>query len=310
MVLEKIVSAEEAMAKPSIPIIDLENFPEKYDRLLREACEEWGCFRLVNHNIPISLMSEMKAVGMSLFDLPTEIKERNTPVVPGGGYAANDVYETLGFHDIRSQQDVEQFCSELDVSDHQRKVIDSYNKSMGDLLTKLSEKLGSSLGLNGYSFESWKILFRINKYNIQPEHIGTMGFPGHTDVGFLTILQDDEIVGGLEVMEKKSGEFVGVDSMPGSFFVIFGDLGNVWSNGRFCNARHRVKFIEASPRISMGSFVMGPREGAVEAPTELVDDEHPRLYIPCTWEHYLKLRFTPSIGKDSLADVLVHPANE
>ena len=54
----------------------------------------------------------------------------------------------------------------------------------------------------------------------------------------------------------------------------------VWSNGRFCNVKHRVQCKEASIRVSIASFFLGPKEAAVEAPPELVDSENPRQFVP------------------------------
>ncbi|XP_038698591.1 2-oxoglutarate-dependent dioxygenase DAO-like [Tripterygium wilfordii] len=307
-------SNSEMEEKSAIPVIDLQNFPGKYEKLLREACEDWGCFRVVNHNIPISLMIDMKAVVRSLFDLPTEIKQRNTDAVAGSGYVArseaNPLYEALGLYDIGSSQAVQEFCSRLDASAHQRKVIEAYAKATNDLAMEISRKLAESMGLNGDLFENWPSQFRINKYHFTPETVGTLGVQLHTDSGFLTILQDDENVGGLEVMNNKSGQFFTVDPLPGTLVINFGDIGNAWSNGRFCNVKHRVKCKEATVRISIASFLLGPNEGSVEAPMELVDDQHPRLYVPFTWEDYRKLRLTTKHrAGESLADMLISTQN-
>lgn len=78
------------------------------------------------------------------------------------------------------------------------------------------------MGLTGYSFEGWPCQFRINKYTFTPETIGSSGVQIHTDSGFLTILQDDENLGGLEVMDE-SGVFVAVDPSPGTLVVNLGD---------------------------------------------------------------------------------------
>ncbi|KAH7519782.1 hypothetical protein FEM48_Zijuj08G0073700 [Ziziphus jujuba var. spinosa] len=71
-----------------IPVIDLKKFgevdqdEEEYKKQ-GEACKEWGCFRIINHNIPMSIMSEMKTVVTSLLDLAMEIKMRNSDIVVG-----------------------------------------------------------------------------------------------------------------------------------------------------------------------------------------------------------------------------------
>lgn len=90
----------------------------------------------------------------------------------------------------------------------------------------IMDKLAEALGLSTLSFEDWPCQFRINKYNFTPETIGSTGVQIHTDSGFLTVLQDDEDVGGLEVMDK-SGEFVAVEPMTGTLVVNFGDIATV-----------------------------------------------------------------------------------
>uniref|UniRef100_A0A5B6ZXW9 Isopenicillin N synthase-like Fe(2+) 2OG dioxygenase domain-containing protein n=2 Tax=Davidia involucrata TaxID=16924 RepID=A0A5B6ZXW9_DAVIN len=91
----------------------------------------------------------------------------------------------------------------------------------------IGHKLAEGMGLaSTVSFEGWPCQFRINKYNFTPETVGSSGVQIHTDSGFLTILQDDENVGGLEVMDK-SGTFVAVDPLPDTLFVNLGDIATV-----------------------------------------------------------------------------------
>lgn len=111
--------------RTSIPVIDMQKFPDLREyKKLKEACEEWGCFRIVNHKIPLPLMSEMKRVVRSLLDLPMEIKTRNTDAILGSGYMApskvNPLYEGLGLYDLGSPQAVRNFCAQLDASPHQK----------------------------------------------------------------------------------------------------------------------------------------------------------------------------------------------
>lgn len=107
----------------SIPVIDLQESPA--GDVIR-ACEEWGCFRLLNFQriLPKSLMQEMKAVVGSLLELPPAIKARNREVIAGSGYmapsATNPHYEALGLYDMASPTAVEAFCSDLEATSHQR----------------------------------------------------------------------------------------------------------------------------------------------------------------------------------------------
>lgn len=93
---------------------------------------------------------------------------------------------------------------------------------------EIGKKVAESMGLRegGEMFKEWVCQFRINKYHFTPETVGSSGVQIHTDSGFLTILQDDEKVGGLEVMDK-SGAFVAVDPMPGTLIVNLGDIATV-----------------------------------------------------------------------------------
>lgn len=103
-----------------IPVIDLQDFPSQSQKLV-QACQDWGCFRLINHSISPNLMSDLKSALKSLFDLPLQIKQRNTDVISGSGYVApnksNPLYEALGLYNIASPESVRNFCDhQLNVS--------------------------------------------------------------------------------------------------------------------------------------------------------------------------------------------------
>ncbi|CAN4081784.1 unnamed protein product [Withania somnifera] len=232
----------------SVPVIDLQDFPRQLSRLIW-ACEEWGCFRILNHEVhdnilPVSLMSEMKKVVRILLDLPTEIKKCNKDVIAGSGYMPlsekNPLYEALGLCDMSSPQDVDAFSTQLGASPHQRETIMKYAAAIHGLMMDIMRKMGEGLGLPNVSFEDWPCQSRINKYHFNPE-------------------ADDESVGGLEVM-KKSGEFVAVDPWSNTLLVNLGDIGTVWSNERVYTVKHRVICKEAKIRVSIASFLLGPRD--------------------------------------------------
>ncbi|CAN4080403.1 unnamed protein product [Withania somnifera] len=292
----------------SVPVIDLQDFPRQLSKLIW-ACEQWGCFRILNHDniLPVSLMAEMKKAVRTLLDLPTEIKKCNKDVIAGSGYMPlsekNPLYEALGLYDMSSPEDVDAFCTQLRASPHQRETIMKYAAAIHGLMMDIMQKMAEGLGLPNVSFEDWPCQFRINKYHFTPEAVGSSGVQIHTDSGFLTILQDDESVGGLEVM-KKSGEFVAVDPWPNTLLVNLGDIGTVWSNGRFYTVKHRVICKEAKIRISIASFLLGPRDTAVEPPSELVDAENPRVYVPVTFNDYRKLRLSTKLQAGEALDLM------
>ncbi|KAL5730515.1 hypothetical protein ACHQM5_003322 [Ranunculus cassubicifolius] len=283
-----------------LPIIDLKNIHNQSEELM-QACKEWGTFRIINHNVPMTLLSEMKSVVRSLFDLPVEIKRRNTDVIPGSGYRSpnkvNPLYEALGLYDMGSSEAVEDFCNQLAVSPEQRETIVSYSRALHELVMDVWNKITESMGVKSDPVNGWKCQFRINNYHFTEEVVGTTGVQIHTDSGFLTILQEDDCVGGLEVMPRSSStstSFLPIDPIPGTLLVNLGDMATAWSNGTLYNVKHRVQCKKAAIRVSIALFLLGPKE-AVEAPPEFVDDDHPRLYVPFTYEDFRKLR--SSTGK-------------
>ncbi|XP_009148696.1 2-oxoglutarate-dependent dioxygenase DAO-like [Brassica rapa] len=279
-----------------IPTIDLEEVVSDkiLNQKIREASERWGCFRVMNHGVSLSLMSDMKKTIMDLFERPHEVKVRNTDVLLGIGYRApydiNPYYETFGLYDMASPQAVNTFCDQLDASADQREIMVKYAKSTDILAKDLARRLAESYGLAETDFfKGWPSQLRINKYHFKPEAVGKLGFHLHTDSGFLTILQADENVGGLEAMDNASGKFFPISPMPNTLAIILGDMATIWSNGRLCNVKHRVQCNEATERFSIASFLLGPTTD-LEPPSEFVDAEHPRLYKPISHEGIRNIR--------------------
>ncbi|KAL3649289.1 hypothetical protein CASFOL_005692 [Castilleja foliolosa] len=287
--------ARTTKAVPIIDMSDLSNLPEK----LVIACQELGCLRLINHRIPISLMSEMRAVVRALLDLPLDVKMRNSnPQEPSKGYTppnlASPFFDSLSLYDMVSPGAVEGFCAQMDASPKQREIIHEYTSALSQLVKFLGSKLMEGLGLNGEHFQQGICQLKMNKYNYGPETVGKTGAVLHSDAGLFTILHDDDDVNGLEAVDNTTGELVSVDPMPGSLVVNVGDVGKVWSNGRFCNVKHQVKCYKPTTRITIALFVLPPKDEKVEVLPELVDPDHPPLYIPFDFEHYRKLRISTS----------------
>ncbi|RDX58420.1 2-oxoglutarate-dependent dioxygenase DAO, partial [Mucuna pruriens] len=282
-----------------VPVVDYQKLmteKEECERL-REACEKSGCFRVVNHPIPLTLMKDMKAVVKYLHDLPMEIKVRNRSVIPDSGYVPSSegvtpLYEGLGIYDMKSHQNaVEDFCNALKASPQQRKIIEEYSQAIYDLESSISQKMAESLGINDTDFKDWPFIFRVIKYNFTQETLGNIGILLHSDPEFITLLQDDETVGGLELKDG-SNTFKAIPTQPGSFLCIVGDVGHVWSNGRFFNMKHRVLCKEVATRYSIGAFMLSPRSGIVEPHEKLVDANHKRLFSPLKYEDLRQFRIT------------------
>ena len=68
--------------------------------------------------------------------------------------------------------------------------------------------------------------------------------------------------------------------------------------------KHRVQCKEAAIRISIASFMLAPKDEAVEAPEELVDDDHPRLYLPFHCVEYRKRRLSTKLRAGEALELL------
>ncbi|KAJ3680536.1 hypothetical protein LUZ60_016814 [Juncus effusus] len=299
------------MAAITLPIIDLQqtedlHSPSSSLKNLLEASKLHGCFRVINHGIPPSLQSAMKSALRTLFDLPADVRRRNADVIHGSGYVGptptNPLYEAFGLYDAASVDDVEAFCANLDAPDHVRETIKTYSKRFHETLLNIAAKLSSNMGLVNLSFSDWPCQFRMNKYNFNEETVGSGGVQIHTDSGFMTLLQEDECVGGLEVLDETSGEWKRVDGVPGSLLVNLGDVAKAWSNGVLHNVKHRVQCEAAVPRFSIALFLLAPKDDKVETPMDLIDSEHPRLYKTFSYEEYRKLRVSTRLHAGEALD--------
>ncbi|KAL1202605.1 2-oxoglutarate-dependent dioxygenase DAO [Cardamine amara subsp. amara] len=150
-------------------------------------------------------MAEMKKTVRDLHERPCDVKRRNTDVLLGSGYKPRSemtpFYESFGLFDMASPQVVNNFCDQLEASTDQREIILKYAKATDGLARDLARRLAESYGVvETHFYRDWPSQLRMNKYHLNPETIGELGVGLHTDPGFLTILQGDEDVPGLEVM--------------------------------------------------------------------------------------------------------------
>ena len=98
-------------------------------------------------------------------------------------------------------------------------------------------------------------VLKLNHYPPQEimDETEIIGVGGHCDGGSFTILWQDSL-GGLEV-RNKSGDWVGVPPMEGTFVINIANLLQRWTNGRFSSTEHRVINRYGKDRYSIAFFV-------------------------------------------------------
>ncbi|XP_031387025.1 2-oxoglutarate-dependent dioxygenase DAO-like [Punica granatum] len=221
-----------------------------------------GLLWVMNPGVPVMLMSEMKGVVRLLLDLPIKTKNQMKSWISVLGTGA--LFKLFSFWPRILSYGFYFFA----VINGMYLVIETHIRAVGPLAINIVDKMAKSLGLS--------------------------------DISFLSLIQDDDVVGGLEVVDNKSGSFVAVQPCPDTFFL------NAWSNGRFHSLKHQVQSTESEVLVSIGMFMFTPQDVVVESPEELVDSQNPRLYVPFTGEDYMKLRHEKKTYTDEALLVLLN----
>lgn len=246
---------------------------------LRHACEQDGFFFLKNHGIPYSTCEAILEQAAQLFDLNEKAKDdmhiRHFNNFRGYSVMKNE-------RDWREQYHLgwewKDFNYEDTMPTHYRlagqnpyppdlgnsflETSQNYSACANRLGEKLLEAVANSLGLNpsqflGQTEEPNYFLMKLICYHPIPDGQPRYGVAPHCDWSWLTILLQDDI-GGLEV-QSNNGDWVPVEPQDNALFVNLGELMEIFTNGRYCAAPHRViSPLGGKRRISVPAFINPP----------------------------------------------------
>ncbi|WOK98631.1 putative 2-oxoglutarate-dependent dioxygenase AOP1 [Canna indica] len=279
-----------------------------------QALTSYGCFEAVYDPVTPSLRDSMsRFTSEELFPLPIETKLKNASDKPFGGYLGQIpglAFESLGITDAHLAHGVPAFAVAMwpDGNPSFCETAYSYSKKLAELEQMVRRMVLESLGVTKYlqeQLENTWYLLRLSKYGEEKGEdeegeTKKAEYVPHRDTNTLGIICQLNGVDGLEV-ETGDGEWIiSKPSTPTSLFVVAGDSLRAWSNGRIVAPLHRVRLDgKDAIRYSAILFSCPMEEQVVEAPPELVDDEHPSLFKPYSYGSFLQFAVSEEGAKDT-----------
>ncbi|OMP00177.1 Oxoglutarate/iron-dependent dioxygenase [Corchorus olitorius] len=303
---EEITSYEIPLRLPIIDFShkDLKRGTHEWDSVkveVRKALEEFGCFEALIDKFPLELREELHGALNEAFDLPLETKMLNVSEKPYHGYLGvhperSPLYESFGIDEANVVENVQGLSNILwpQGSATFSKLIQYISEQQLGLERMVRLMILESLGIEEYMEEhmdSNYYLLKLMKYAGPQSTEAKLGLYGHTDKNMMTILYQNNDVNGLEV-RTKNGEWILVKPSPNTFTVMIGDSLYAWLNGRLHSPFHRVMMKGNKARYTTALFSILKAGYTVKAPKELVDEQHPLLFKPFTFDEFMKFLHT------------------
>lgn len=282
-----------------IPIFDLEKAEDPHDRSqslleLRRILVQVGFLYITNHRVPSTTIQRLVNVLPLIFALPDAAKEEvalvNSPHLLG--YSRFGSEQTAKRADQREQYE---FANELPVSfrpergdplfmrlhgpnqwpsacSELRAIVELYIQELTELAERFLKLVAEAFDLPAeifFSFLSEQHRLKLVHYKSSPEHEvdgKSQGVGPHKDSsGWMTFLlqASPPSVKGLQALNK-SGDWVDVPAIPGTFVVNMGQAFEVVTNGVCKATTHRVLMSGPEDRYSV-PFFQGVRKTLTKA---------------------------------------------
>ncbi|KAF9588722.1 hypothetical protein IFM89_015159 [Coptis chinensis] len=292
----------------NIPVIDLSK-PDSKNKLVR-ACEEFGFFKVVNHDVPLEFMNTLESETIKFFSLPQSEKDKAGPPDPFGygnkrigtnGDVGWVEYLLLRSTSTNAFKKIPNFCCSA---------VDDYVSAVKKLGCGVLELLAEGLKMKEKNVFSKLLMdeesdsvFRLNHYPPCPELQALsgrdlIGFGEHTDPQVISVLRSNNAT-GLQI-SLKDGTWVSVPPDQNSFFIFVGDSMQVMTNGKFRSVRHRVLANSRKSRLSMIYFGAPPVRARIAPIASLMKEGEESLYKEFTWCEYKKSAYMSRLADNRL----------
>ncbi|KAI4982225.1 hypothetical protein ZWY2020_022717 [Hordeum vulgare] len=284
------IPANAAAASLSFPVINMENL-ETEERgaameVIRDACENWGFFELLNHGISHELMDEVERVSKAHYAACQEeqFKEFAARTLEAGEQGADvkdvDWESTFFVRHLPASN-----LADLPDLDHH------YRQLMKQFASEIEA------GGEGPTFGT-----KVSSYPPCPRPDLVDGLRAHTDAGGVILLFQDDQVSGLQLL--KDGAWVDVPPMRHAVVVNIGDQLEVITNGRYKERHAPRAHLPDGNRMSIASFYNPGADAVIFPAPALVaaagaaerneGEEGTAVYPRFVFEDYMDLRATSS----------------
>ncbi|KAI3817052.1 hypothetical protein L1987_10839 [Smallanthus sonchifolius] len=291
--VKRLMNHEPGLEECELPLVDLcglwsENEEERASCAseICKASSEWGFFQIVNHGISLELLWKMRKEQVKLFKAPFERKTASGLL--DNSYRWGNQTATCpkqlswceAFHVPLSKISDDTCYGEFNSL---RKVMQEYASAMQELAKSIARVLVANMGAQRGVWEdrcnASTCFMRLNRYPPCPVSPELFGLVPHTDSDFLTILHQDEHVGGLQLM--KDSKWVAVKPNPDALVVNIGDLFQAWSNDVYKSVEHKVMVNQEVERHSIAYFLCPSYESFIGC-----YDEENSIYRRFTFGEY------------------------
>ncbi|XP_004486022.1 gibberellin 2-beta-dioxygenase-like [Cicer arietinum] len=295
-----------------IPVVDLTDPEAK--TLIVKACKEVGFFKVVNHGVPLELMSNLENEALRFFTKPQTEKDRAGPPDPFG-YGSKRIGSNgdVGWVEYILLNTNPHVFSSKSISIFRenrlnlRCAVEDYIEAMKKMCCMVLELMAEGLGIERKNElsrllkdEKSDCCFRMNHYPPCPEVQlrNVVGFGEHTDPQIISVLRSNS-TSGLQIC-LSDGTWLSVPPDHTSFFINVGDTLQVLTNGRFKSVKHRVMADTTKSRLSMIYFGGPPlSEKIVPLPSLMLKKEE-SLYKEFTWCEYKKAMYNSRLADNRL----------
>ncbi|KAL2341341.1 hypothetical protein Fmac_009281 [Flemingia macrophylla] len=284
----------------NFPVVDLGNLNTEERgatmELIKDACENWGFFELVNHGISIELMDTVERLTKEHYKKTMEQRFKEMVASKGLDSVQSEIndldWESTFF--LRHLP-VSNVSDNTDLDEDYRKVMKQFALELEKLAENLLDLLCENLGLEKgylkkvfYGSKGPNFGTKVSNYPPCPTPDLIKGLRAHTDAGGIILLFQDDKVSGLQLL--KDDQWIDVPPMRHSIVINLGDQLEVITNGKYKSVMHRVVAQTDGTRMSLASFY-NPGDDAVisPAPALVKENETSQVYPKFVFDDYMKL---------------------